>query len=259
MIEPNRRDSGHPGREHVRRVEAAAQPGLDHRKVDLSLGKPVEGESGRHLEKGRSHFFGGRNPALEKLEDLLLENRLPVDGDALPEINEMRRCVSSDHEPSGAQQRFTGGNDASLAVGAGDMDSRELAVRGAELGEECFGALEAWFDRAGGAGEESLDRLPVGAQVVVHPADAGLPLMWRSSWPTVLLSSERETTESTMPCSSRNSAVWNPSGRSCPIVCLITRGPANPITAPGSARIASPSMAKLALTPPVVGFVRIET
>ena len=39
---------------------------------------------------------------------------------------------------------------------------------------------------------------------------------------------------------------------------MITRGPAKPIKAPGSARIISPSMAKLAETPPIVGSVRIE-
>ena len=42
------------------------------------------------------------------------------------------------------------------------------------------------------------------------------------------------------------------------MVCSITRGPAKPIRAPGSARITSPSMAKLAVTPPVVGSVRTE-
>ena len=47
----------------------------------------------------------------------------------------------------------------------------------AEPGEKVFGALETWFDTAGGAGEKSLDRLAVGRQEVVHPADAGLPLM----------------------------------------------------------------------------------
>ena len=43
------------------------------------------------------------------------------------------------------------------------------------------------------------------------------------------------------------------------IVCSITRGPAKPISAPGSARIMSPSIAKLAVTPPVVGSVRTLT
>jgi len=143
----------------------------------------------------------------EKLEHLRLEDRLAVESEALTEINQVRRSVSPDYESSRPQQRFTGGNDTSLAIGTGDMDRRELALRRAELGEKCFSALETWFDAAGGAGEESLDRLAVLCQEVVHPADAGFPLMWRSNCPTVAFSSERGTTESTMPCSSRNSAV----------------------------------------------------
>ena len=39
------------------------------------------------------------------------------------------------------------------------------------------------------------------------------------------------------------------------MVCRMTLGPANPMRAPGSAIITSPSMAKLAVTPPVVGSV----
>ncbi len=42
------------------------------------------------------------------------------------------------------------------------------------------------------------------------------------------------------------------------MVCLITRGPAKPISALGSARITSPTEAKLAVTPPVVGWVMME-
>src|SRR5206468_3407781 len=38
----------------------------------------------------------------------------------------------------------------------------------------------------------------------------------------------------------------------------MTRGPAKPISARGSARTTSPSIAKLAVTPPVVGSVRTE-
>ena len=42
------------------------------------------------------------------------------------------------------------------------------------------------------------------------------------------------------------------------MVCSMTRGPAKPIKAPGSAMFKSPSMAKEAVTPPIVGSVRIE-
>jgi hypothetical protein len=38
------------------------------------------------------------------------------------------------------------------------------------------------------------------------------------------------------------------------VVCSMTRGPTNPICAPGSAMRMSPSEAKLAVTPPKVGF-----
>ena len=67
--------------------------------------------------------------------------------------------------------------------------------------------------------------------------------------------SDRFTTASRNPCSSRNSLRWNPSGSFWRMVCSITRGPAKPISAPGSAMFRSPSMAKLAVTPPVVGSV----
>ena len=43
------------------------------------------------------------------------------------------------------------------------------------------------------------------------------------------------------------------------MVCSMTLGPAKPIRAPGSARMISPSMAKLAVTPPVVGSVSTLT
>src|SRR6267378_3328031 len=122
MIEANRRDSCHSRGEHVRRVQAATKPGLDDSDVHFLLDEPVERESGRHLEKRCAHFFGGRYPVPEKLEHFLLENRLAVESEALTEINQVRRGVSPDYESSRSQQRFTGGNDASLAVGTGDMD-----------------------------------------------------------------------------------------------------------------------------------------
>ena len=69
------------------------------------------------------------------------------------------------------------------------------------------------------------------------------------------LSALRGTTSSTMPFSSRNSERWKPSGSSCLMVCWMTRGPANEMSAPGSETMTSPRVAKLAVTPPVVGSV----
>jgi hypothetical protein len=53
------------------------------------------------------------------------------------------------------------------------------------------------------------------------------------------------------PFSSTNSARWNPGGRSSPMVWRITRAPAKPTSALGSARITSPSEAYDASTPAV--------
>ena len=64
--------------------------------------------------------------------------------------------------------------------------------------------------------------------------------------------------KSSMPCSSRNSERWKPSGSVWRIVCSMTRGPAKPMSALGSAMFRSPSIAKDAVTPPVVGSVRTE-
>ena len=66
------------------------------------------------------------------------------------------------------------------------------------------------------------------------------------------------TTRSTMPCSSRNSERWKPGGSCWRIVCSITRGPAKPISASGSAMMMSPSIATEAATPPVVGCSSTE-
>ena len=51
-------------------------------------------------------------------------------------------------------------------------------------------------------------------------------------------------------------ARWKPGGKASRMVSWITRWPAKPTIAPGSAIWMSPSMAKEAVTPPVVGSVR---
>ena len=48
------------------------------------------------------------------------------------------------------------------------------------------------------------------------------------------------------------------SGSFSRVVCATTRGPAKDVSAPGSARITSPRLAKLAVTPPVVGCASTE-
>src|SRR5690242_1039449 len=86
---------------------------------------------------------------------------------------------------------------------------------------------------------------------------------WRVSSASSRASSSRRLRRSTImssaPLSSRNSARWNPSGSVSRTVCSITRGPAKPISAPGSASTRSATNANDADTPPMVGSVRIDT
>ena len=60
---------------------------------------------------------------------------------------------------------------------------------------------------------------------------------------------------SSAPLFSRNSLRWKPSGSFSRTVFSITRGPAKPISAFGSAITTSPMKAKPADTPPIVGSV----
>ena len=63
---------------------------------------------------------------------------------------------------------------------------------------------------------------------------------------------------STKPWASMLSAFWKPLGSGFFVVCSTTRAPAKPMPAPGSARMMSASIAKLAVTPPMVGSVSRE-
>ena len=75
------------------------------------------------------------------------------------------------------------------------------------------------------------------------PRNDNQPISRLSERTSAFFSSRRSTTMSSMPCSSRNSERWKPSGSFCRMVCSITRGPAKPMSAPGSAMLRSPSMA----------------
>src|SRR6266705_5549339 len=168
----------------------------------------------------------------------------------------MRRGVEPDAPTLRPQIIGYEGACGPFAVSPADVNGREVALGMAQHVEQPLGRAEAPFD----AGRLSCKKKLAGVFEGQSAASAGqAPVMCRSSWAAVSRSSPRGTTASIIPWSSRNSAVWKPSGRSWPIVCLITRGPANPMTAPGSARVTSPCIAYDAETPPVVGFVSTDT
>src|SRR5690606_24977098 len=99
---------------------------------------------------------------------------------------------------------------------------------------------------------------PAHAATSVSSSGTGCFISIASRWAMRSRSSRRSQIWSMAPCSSRNSERWKPSGSVSRTVCSITRGPAKPISASGSAMLMSPSIASEADTPPVVGWVITE-
>src|SRR5690606_14955037 len=249
---------------HVGTVQQAAKAHLHHGNIHLLTREALKSECGGYLEERGIQVRDERLVLVQEAHYIVGRNCPAVHNNALAKVHQVGRRVGANLESAPLERAREHRHHAPLPVGTSNVQYGNRKVRVAYRCEKCSSALQPRPHRASGTAEECVQRLTITrpGQVVVQadsrPADAACPVMWRSSLPTVDFKSRRCTTASSIPLSSRNSAVWNPSGRSCPIVCLITRGPANPITAPGSARIASPSMAKLALTPPVVGLVSIE-
>src|SRR5882672_2172237 len=174
----------------------------------------------------------------------------------------MRRGIQADLVPGGEQNGFEHRAGRALAVGPGDgqQDGRGGFSQGvAHLRH----SLQSELD---GLRMDALDVFePIGEAPAGHEAKdpdqtgegacrcrrvsrlASLSRIWR-----------RSTIMSTAPFSSRNSARWKPSGSFSRTVCSMTRGPAKPMRARGSAMTTSPIMAKLAETPPMVGSVSTE-
>ena len=164
-------------------------------------------ERGGRLEERRAEPLDERRILVDEAHDRLFVNGHAVHGDALAKIHEMRRRVARDAQPLRAQQRVRGGHGASLSVRAGDVQHRIREVRLPQLGEQGSRALQTKLERASRSREEIVERRRVAGQGDVHPVADGLPLMCRNSWLRVRLRSLRCTTWSSMPWSSRNSAV----------------------------------------------------
>src|SRR6202451_1701375 len=154
------------------------------------------------------------------------------------------------------EDRAHEGNGRAFAVGAGDMDQRrQFLFRMIERGKQALDAIERRVDALGMQRQQSRQdgidcrragtRAHAGAGRLARDCGtlAGALVNSRHSFAMVAFLSRRSTTMSTMPWSRRYSAFWKPSGSFSRMVCSMTRGPAKPISAPGSALCTSPSMA----------------
>src|SRR5260221_699044 len=144
---------------------------------------------------------------------------------------------------------------------AGEIRQRNLDFRTLERPQEIrqFADLGEAARRCSDLVRDANQRGKTGHAVAVVVASAGSLSSSERSRCSLSRSWRRSTIMSIAPFSSRNSARWKPSGSFCRTVCSMTRGPAKPISAFGSASTTSPIMAKLADTPPMVGSVSTVT
>src|SRR5712691_8040383 len=241
---------------HRGRVEPPPQADLEHRHLDSFTGEVIKGECGQRLEHGRVEAGHQGAERFHAVGEIGFGDRA-VDANALADIDEVGRGVEPDSAPRGLEDGRQHGAHRALAIGAADLDQGHRPLGVARRLEQRLDALEAGAHPGHLAAPQPGDAghgLAVG-----HGAGWDGPAKKARMRRRVSRSSRRSITRSSWPCSRRNSERWKPSGSGWRIVSAMTRGPAKPMSARGSARITSPSMAKLAVTPPVVGSVSTET
>ena len=130
--------------EDVRRVEPAAEPGFDHRGVDLALREERERGGRQRLELRRVHGLGCvadvRHGALE---------RLGIGVESLVPAADVRRRVRADVEILRSKQRGDRARRRRLAVRSDDVHGAVRALRIAQRIEERVHASEPELLRPG--------------------------------------------------------------------------------------------------------------
>src|SRR5262249_22124911 len=156
---------------------------------------------------------------------------------ALRRALEVRRRVEPGRDTRGAGDGVERGRGRPLPVRAGDEDRGDRPLGTCEPLAHGVDRLETEPDSPLAEGLEAGEMRETGG---VRGAQAGYAAGRPShirprQRASVAFISDRSTMRSSIPCSSRNSDRWKPSGSVWRIVCSITRGPAKPMRALGSA------------------------
>src|SRR5688572_17744299 len=279
MIEVNRGDGARYWRDDIRRVESTAEPHLYHTDLDVGAPEQLERRRSSGLEERRLHRqHAGRAQPVSTGQHMVHDgferggiDGTIVDDEAFVQIGEVRRGVSPGVDTVRAQRGVHHRGYRTLAVGSRDVQGGEAAFGMTERFTQARDVVEPQLDAEGLERKQTVEQLRgqrTDQDSGVDVANTGTcsntddparsARMKRRARAMVALRSRRSTTMSSMPCSTRNSLRWNPSGSFWRMVCSMTRGPAKPINALGSAMFRSPSIAKLAVTPPVVGSVNTD-
>ena len=132
MVHIDRPDNGGIGIEHIGGVPRSAHADLDHGHIHRRVGELPNRHRGEHLEE--THARLARFPHLgihqgdqildliPRVDEIVVGKLLPVDGDALVDLFQMRRSVQPRAQSVGAANRLGHARGGTLAVGAGHMD-----------------------------------------------------------------------------------------------------------------------------------------
>ena len=146
VLQVDVREQDDPGVDHVRRIQPAAEPGLDDGDVHLGLGELEQRRRGQGLELGGAEGIRRRPHALEGALDV---HFLCADLDPLAPTTHVRGRVRAGPQPFALE---IGGNRPRrrrLALGADDVNRRVGALRVSELGDERAHRVEAELLRPG--------------------------------------------------------------------------------------------------------------
>ena len=171
VLEADRGQHGHPRGDHVGRVEAAAEPGLDHRDLDPRRGEGDERGRRVGLELGhRLALVEGPVDDLDRLRDPLgrgaeglLGELGAADADPLAPAAVVRRQVGAGADPVRLQQRRGDLGHRGLAVGADDVHGCEPVLGHPEHRDQAADPLEPE------AHPERLQRAEVGLALFGRP------------------------------------------------------------------------------------------
>ena len=135
VIVPDQRDPAHARQGDIRRVETAPQARLQHDHVALLLPEVAEGQRRVDLEEAQladgrvvAHAHGCVRHRGYVRRAILAGDHLPVDLDALAEVDEMWRRVETGPLPRGGQDRRGHRGRGALALGARDVNADQVPL-----------------------------------------------------------------------------------------------------------------------------------
>ena len=132
MIETNRRDDAQKRMHHVGRIEPPTEPGLDHRDIDILIGKILKHQRDGEFEKRQreARILVDRAQLLDVIEHPARGDLGAIDAGALRQIDQMRFGVEANAQTRGAQAAIEHRGHASLCPWCRRYERRAIADEG---------------------------------------------------------------------------------------------------------------------------------